>query len=103
MWRTRFARPRLALPILLTTLSLTACSNAPPPVAVPMLQVERVTVPAPLLVPIDRPDLPPRSTPASTCYTQLRATLDTLTRYDGALARCNARFDEIRELQASPP
>lgn len=58
---------------------------------------------APLLVPIERPALPPHSTPASTCYTQLRAALDTLTRYDGALASCNSRLGTIGALQNAAP
>lgn len=69
----------------------------------PVPKVERVTVPPPLLLPVDRPALPPASSPASTCYTQLRSALDTLTGYDGALAKCNARLDQIGRLQNGLP
>jgi hypothetical protein len=82
-------RTRLWLPLL--PLLLTACGTT---AVVPETKVERITVPDPLLVPVDRPTIPAAPTQ--------RDVGELLLRYDGALDTCNGRLDAIRALQAEP-
>ena len=57
-----------------------------------MTKVERLTIPAPLLAPIDRPAIPEGRA-------DLRDLAEALASFDGALASCNGRLGEIKARQ----
>ena len=89
--------PTRPLPLLCLTMLLNACASTEP-APLPVVQLVRMGVPAPLLIPPPPPVLPPPGTP----LTQGRVG-ELLLGYDAALAACSAQLGAIARLDACEP